>query len=180
MDSSSRLPHDWFPQPLPGNVQIGAKSWLYSSFAFVHYRSQSVCGVRIGNNSGIYNGTFFDLDVNGEVLIGDYCTLVGAVIATRGRVVIDDYVFISHEVTIADHFTATPPGARREPHDPPPRGEILIGQGAWIGARAVILSGARIGKGAIVGAACVVNTEVPPFTTVAGNPSRIVGRSREA
>ena len=177
------LSHDWFPRPVPDNVEIGEGSWLYSSFAFVHYRSRSVCGVRIGRHSGVYNGTFFDLNVDGEVMIGDYCTLVGAIIATNGRVSIADYAFIAHEVTIADHFAATPPAAtidgkldwRKTPRKKESV-EISIGEGAWIGARAILLPGARIGEGAIVGAACVVDSEVPPYATVAGNPSRIRNR----
>ena len=57
MASSHFLEHDWFPKPLPGNVEIGTGSWLYSAFAFLHYRSEQPCGVRIGHNSGIYSLT---------------------------------------------------------------------------------------------------------------------------
>jgi acetyltransferase-like isoleucine patch superfamily enzyme len=172
------LPHDWFTKPLPENVQIGARSWLYSSFAFLHYRSQRKCGVRIGHDTGVYNGTFFDLDYDGEVIIGNYCTLVGAVIATNGRVSIGDYSFLAHEVTIADHFAAVPPVAAEQldRHS----GEITIGPNAWIGARSILLPGAQIGEGAIVGAASVVNMQVPPFSIVAGNPARIISRSLDS
>jgi maltose O-acetyltransferase len=47
----------------------------------------------------------------------------------------------------------------------------------WIGARATILGGARIGSGAIVGAGAVVDGDVPSGSTVAGNPARIVRRA---
>jgi acetyltransferase-like isoleucine patch superfamily enzyme len=174
MDNSAVLPHDWFPDPIPDNVQIGPRSWLYSSFAFLHYRSQRECGVRIGHDSGIYNGTFFDLDTDGEVIIGNFCTLVGAIIATNGRVSIGDYAFIAHEVTIADHPAAAPPAAAMYLARPRINREISIGTNAWIGARSILLPGANIGEGAIVGAACVVSIEVPPFSIVAGNPARIV------
>jgi acetyltransferase-like isoleucine patch superfamily enzyme len=173
MDHWRQLPHDWFPKPLPENVQIGAGSWLYSSFAFLHYQSERPYGVSIGRDTGIYNGTFFDLGAQGEVVIGDYCTLVGAVIATNGHVSIADYVFIAHEVTIADHYVAAPPASARTLRGAADGSHISIGKGAWIGARAILLPGARIGAGAIVGAGCVVNADVPPFTVVAGNPARI-------
>jgi acetyltransferase-like isoleucine patch superfamily enzyme len=177
MDTKVPLPHDWFPRPVPDNVQIGPGSWLYSSFAFLHYCSQCACGVHIGHHSGIYNGTFFDLGINGEVVIGDYCTLVGVVIATNSRVTIGDYAFIAHEVTIADHFAAAPPESMnhaelRRSHD-----GISIGEGSWIGARAILLPGACIGAGAIVGAGCVVSVDVPPFAVIAGNPARIIASS---
>src|SRR5882672_6633285 len=106
--NAAQLPHDWFPQPLPANVVIGERSWCYSSFAFLHYQSRRACGVRVGHDSGIYNGTFFDLGPDGEVEIGNFVTLVGAIIATNSRVVIGDYAFLAHEVVLADSFAATP------------------------------------------------------------------------
>jgi acetyltransferase-like isoleucine patch superfamily enzyme len=173
MPLSESLPHDWFPRPLPTNVQIGPRSWVYSTFAFLHYRSQSDCGVRIGHDTGIYNGTFFDLDSRGEVIIGNYCTLVGAILATNGRISIGDYTFIAHEVTIADHFTSAPPDAAAHLSPRDHNGEISIGRNVWIGARAILLPGTEIGEGAIVGAASVVDAKIPPFSLVTGNPARV-------
>jgi acetyltransferase-like isoleucine patch superfamily enzyme len=166
------LEHDWFPRPLPPNVSLGERSWLYSAFAFLHYRSRRLSGVRVGRNTGIYHGSFFDLGPAGEVEIGDFCTLVGAAIACNSRVVIGDYVFIAHEVTLADGFAAVP-GAGPEAGET--ETSIVIGENSWIGARAVLLAGARIGRGAIIGAAAVVDFDVPPFAIVAGNPARVVG-----
>jgi acetyltransferase-like isoleucine patch superfamily enzyme len=174
MMDSRKLAHDWFPRALPDNVELGGESWLYSTYAFVHFRSQRQCALRVGRQSGLYNGTFFDLGPEGEVAIGDYCTLVGAIISTNRRIVIGDYVFIAHEVTIADHSVAVPPSEPQSEVRPRSNGGISIGDGAWIGARAVLLPGAHIGQGAIVGAACVVDMDVPPFAVVAGNPARIV------
>jgi maltose O-acetyltransferase len=51
---------------------------------------------------------------------------------------------------------------------------IIIGDDVWIGARAVILPGIRIGKGAIIGAGSVVTTDVPEYAIVGGNPARIL------
>ena len=60
---------------------------------------------------------------------------------------------------------------RGEARQPDTRG-IEIGSDVWIGTEAVILPGARIGHGAIVGARAVVSGEVPPYAVVAGNPAR--------
>jgi acetyltransferase-like isoleucine patch superfamily enzyme len=179
MSADRMLPHDWFPRPLPDNVKIGERSWCYSSFAFLHYASRRPCGVRVGQDSGIYHGTFFDLGPDGEVEIGNYCTLVGAIISTNSRMVISDYAFLAHEVVLADSFAATAFTASENRRDPMSSGEpsltICIKENAWIGARAVLLSGASVGKGAIIGAAALVDFEVPPYAIVAGNPGRIVG-----
>lgn len=62
---------------------------------------------------------------------------------------------------------------------PATKGPTRIGHDVWIGYRATVLSGVRIGDGAVIGAGSVVARDVPPYTIVAGNPARIV-RSRFA
>jgi len=57
-------------------------------------------------------------------------------------------------------------------------GEVVIGDRAWIGYRALILPGVTIGEGAVVGAGAVVTRDVPPYAIVAGNPARVVGERR--
>lgn len=175
-----RLPHDWYPATLPVNVEIGDRSWLYSSYAFLHYRSQQPCGVRVGQDTGIYIGTYFDLGPNGSVEIGNYCTLNGATFAGDAQVRIGDFVLIAREVVISDSAIFIP-APSRESGIPPPRPatgasrHVEIDDDAWIGTGATLLPGAHVGRGAIVGAAAVVDFEVPPFAIAAGNPARIVG-----
>lgn len=55
---------------------------------------------------------------------------------------------------------------------------IIIGADVFIGARAIILKGSRIGDAAVVGAGSVVAGEVPPCAVVAGNPARVIASSR--
>lgn len=171
MNTTCHLPHDWFSRPLPGNVRIGANSWCYSSFAFLHYQSTKPCGVSIGCHSGIYNGTFFDLGPNGEVVIGDYCTLVGAILSANCRIEIGNYCFLAHEVVLSDSFAPTP--AYTTPSTS--HAAMVLEENCWIGMRASIVAPVRIGHDAIIGAASVIDFDVPPFAIVAGNPAKIVG-----
>ena len=66
-------------------------------------------------------------------------------------------------------------------HDPqdadfaPRGGDVLIGDRAWIGYRALVLPGVTIGEGAVVGAGAVVTRDVAPYTMVAGSPARKIG-----
>lgn len=53
---------------------------------------------------------------------------------------------------------------------------IHVERGAWIGARACILKGVRIGEGAVIGMGSVVTRNVEPYTVVAGNPARVIKR----
>jgi maltose O-acetyltransferase len=58
-------------------------------------------------------------------------------------------------------------------------GDVVIGDRAWIGYRAVILPGVMIGDGAVVGAGALVTKDVPPYSIVAGNPAREIGRREQ-
>ena len=55
-------------------------------------------------------------------------------------------------------------------------GDVVIGDQVWIGYRAIVLPGVVIGEGAVIGAGAVVTKNVEPYTIVAGNPARVVGR----
>jgi len=52
---------------------------------------------------------------------------------------------------------------------------IHIGRDVFVGARAFILPGVRVGDGAIVGACSVVTKDVAPSAIVAGNPAKVIG-----
>ncbi|MEY2512931.1 MAG: hypothetical protein QOJ89_289 [bacterium] len=173
------LAHDWYPRPLPANVVLGERCWLHSAHALVHCASVRDVALAIGDDSGVYHGTHFDLGPQASVVIGRCCTIVGAIVRSDGDVRIGDHVFISHEVVIADGPWAVPPRlARGDAADgsgaPGAGARIDIGDDVWIGARATILGGVRIGARAVVGAGAVVTTDVPVGAVVAGNPAQVV------
>jgi acetyltransferase-like isoleucine patch superfamily enzyme len=51
----------------------------------------------------------------------------------------------------------------------------IIEDDVWIGFRATILAGVRIGRGAIVGAGSVVTKDIPPYEIYAGVPAHKIG-----
>jgi acetyltransferase-like isoleucine patch superfamily enzyme len=175
------LDHDWYPRPLPENFSCGDRSWLYSSFAFVHNRARRANAMRAGSDTGLYNGTFFDLGPDAEIVIGDFCTLVGAIVCTNGRVEIRDYTFLAHEVVLADTPFAIPadaPAAGNPTHARRTSEPIVLGENCWVGMGAVLLAGTNLAEGCVVGAGAVVSCSAPPYSIIAGNPARIVGTSR--
>lgn len=54
------------------------------------------------------------------------------------------------------------------------KGDIVIGNDVWIGYDAIIMSGVKIGDGAIIGTRAVVTKDVPPYTIVGGIPARVI------
>jgi acetyltransferase-like isoleucine patch superfamily enzyme len=51
---------------------------------------------------------------------------------------------------------------------------VELGHDVWIGDNVVILPGRKIGTGAVIGAGTIVTSDVPPYSIVVGNPSRVV------
>jgi len=62
-----------------------------------------------------------------------------------------------------------PPTERAGPVHPQP---ITVGDGCWIGARAVILPGVTIGEGCVIAAGAVVHRDCAPNSLYAGVPAR--------
>lgn len=51
---------------------------------------------------------------------------------------------------------------------------VYVEDYVWIGARALLMPGVRIGEGAIIGMGSVVVQDVPPLAIVAGNPAQVL------
>ena len=54
------------------------------------------------------------------------------------------------------------------------KGDIIIENDVWIGAKSTIMSGVKISNGAVIGACSVVTKDVPPYAIVVGNPGKII------
>lgn len=108
----------------------------------------------------------------GRLRIGDGVRVnYGASIAAHGRISIGNRVRIGPYVMIVDTDFHDPYERARRPAPSP----VSIEDDVWIGAKASVLKGVRIGRGAIVGVGAVVTRNVEPFSVVAGVPARPVG-----
>ena len=55
-----------------------------------------------------------------------------------------------------------------------PAGDTIISDGCWIGSRAMIMQGVKLGEGAVIATGAEVTKDVPPYAIVGGNPARII------
>ena len=54
------------------------------------------------------------------------------------------------------------------------KGPIKIGANTWIGPGVIILDGVNIGEGAVIGAASMVNKDLPAFAIAVGIPAKVL------
>jgi serine O-acetyltransferase len=107
----------------------------------------------------------FGVDVHPAAQIGSGVLIDHGTSVVIGETsVIEDNVSILHEVTLG--------GTGKETGNRHPK----VRRGVLLGAGAKILGNIEVGRGAKVGAGSVVLQDVPPHTTVAGIPARVVGR----
>lgn len=58
---------------------------------------------------------------------------------------------------------------------PTPTGDTWIGSDVWLCPGSHVMSGLRIGNGAIIGVGSIVTRDVPDYAIVAGNPAKVLG-----
>jgi acetyltransferase-like isoleucine patch superfamily enzyme/dTDP-4-dehydrorhamnose 3,5-epimerase-like enzyme len=133
----------------------GTRIW-----AFAHILTAAV----IGADCNICDHVFIESDVQ----VGDRVTVKSGVQLWNGVRLRDD-VFVGPNATFTND-----PFPRSRDHSKP-LCQIVVEQGASVGANATILPGVTIGRHAMVGAGSVVTGDVPPNAIVVGNPARITG-----
>lgn len=119
----------------------------------------------------------FDLIGNKKSLfIGDNCEFGDNVhIVALNNVKIGDDVLIASKCFISDtnhgkYLGESQDSPLTKPNDRTLQsGTTLIGNRVWIGENVVILQGADIGDGCIIGANSVVTKKIPPQSMVVGN-----------
>jgi acetyltransferase-like isoleucine patch superfamily enzyme len=105
----------------------------------------------------------------GRIDIGDHVFLnAGAMVTAREQVTIGSHVALAYDVFVTDSHDHGLEGR------PPVSAPVVIGDGAWVGARAIVLPGVTIGRRAVVGAGAIVTQDVPDDTLVVGQPARVV------
>lgn len=151
----------------------------YRPYAFgakrVRYWACSHLFAKCGKNVNVEHGADFgsgrDIEVGDNSGIGINCVVRKAVIGNNVMMGPEVYFvgrnhrFDSLEKPMDEqgYLEAEPP---------------VVGDDVWIGTRAIILPGIKIGRGAVIGAGAVVTKDVPEYAIVGGNPAKVI-RYRE-
>lgn len=131
-----------------------------------------LAGMKIGRGSTIHMYARFynpqNISIGRDTIVGELSVLDG-----RAKLNIGNHVAIASQVMIynSEHDINHPQFKAREE-------EVIIEDYVFIGPRAIILPGVKIGKGAIIAAGAVVTKDIPPFAIVGGIPAKIIGERR--
>ncbi len=132
----------------------------------------------------------------GRIVIGDRLLMYGATVRCElaahagGVLEIGHGVFINYGTSISAHrsvrigdgcllgqYAIVMDCDYHSPGDRDDHGEarpVVIGPGAWLGARVTVLKGVTVGAGSVVAAGSVVVSDIPAGMVAAGVPARVI------
>jgi acetyltransferase-like isoleucine patch superfamily enzyme len=158
--------------------------WRFLGLPIVQQRSRN--SIEIGknftaisnpkcNSVGVFQKVILKtLTPKARIKIGNNVGLSGCSICARNYIEIGNDVLIGSGVLIVDN-DAHPVSYEDRKFNPynVKSSPVVVEDGVFIGARAIILKGVTIGKGAVVGAGAVVTKSVEAGSIVCGNPAKV-------
>lgn len=149
------------------------------------YRLYAVRGrVLVGRDVHIGTGSILDshvgLRVSDDVYIGKYCTIECDGSIGSGTMIANQVGLIGrrdHDYRSIGRSIRHSPWVGDESFPEDLRSLVLvIEEDCWIGFGAIVLTGVKVGRGSLIAAGAVVTADVEPYSIVAGNPAKVVGK----
>lgn len=137
-----------------GMISVGKhcnfdKRTILRCFDFNQQHSQII----FGNN--FCGGNDVKILCSGKVIIGDNVSCAGGVFITSENHGLNPLTESFNDNMLECHVTK-------------------IGNGVWIGEKAIILPGVEIGEKSVIGAGSVVTKSIPPYSIAVGNPAKVI------
>lgn len=156
------------------NLLLGAK--IFVDDRVVIFERENGGPVEIGDRVYIYRDTIIETGHGGFFRIGNdssihpRCQLNAYV----SPIEIGSCVMIAPNCAFYSYDHGVSPGQQIADQPLQSKGAITVGDDVWLGYGVIVLSGVRIGHGAVVAAGSVVTNDVPDGTIAAGVPARVV------
>ncbi len=142
---------------IDSSSRIDRKSKVYGFTKIYH--SEVGAYTYIGRHSSIVHAK-----------IGKFCSIAGDVVIGMGNHT------LSH-LSTSPIFTERRNGTGRSwtnSDNASPYSPVVIGNDVWIGERAMIMGGVKVGNGAVIGAGAIVTKDVPPYSVAVGVPAKVI------
>lgn len=171
-DLLAAIAYHAFAKHLPDSTKPGGALWRALRATFAR-RMLGPSGDAINIEHGASFGRRRAVKVGSRSGIGIDCRLYGPVTIGAGVMMGPEVIIYASSHSYAD--SDLPMIDQGYGRDRP----VVIEDDVWIGTRAIILPGVRVGRGCIIGAGAVLTRDVPPYSVVAGNPARVVRKRLE-
>lgn len=147
---------NWLPDLV---IFLRFRGWLASPF----FKS---CGknLRLGRNLTFYDPT--KIEFGNDVYIAMGCWFNGSI------QVKDEVMFGPYCIVVSSNHVSKGGSYRFAGNDS--EQTIFFQSGSWIGAKSVILSGSKVGRGALLAANSTLNKPMEDYSIYGGNPARLV------
>ena len=127
---------------------------------------------QIGHGTACGGSIQIQAAADAPATIGKYCALgPGLVVITHNH----GTNYPACQYALYRRLWGTSHPALGKPSRRRSKGPVVMGSDVWTGREVLILSGVRIGNGAVIGARAVVTHDVSPYAIVAGVPARPIG-----
>lgn len=153
---------------------ISKKAKIGKGTVFIAPELSFIEDCQIGENCKIHEF----VTIQGRVKIGNLCKIEQYAFIPAG-VTIGNKVFIGQGVCFTnDKYPKATIGERLQKEGNYKQIPTVVKNGASVGSNATIICGITIGKNALVGAGSVVTKDVPDNSIVAGNPAKIIRKTK--
>lgn len=132
------------------------------------------CGKKVTIGLGCKFAGIENIVVGNDVVLGDNMNIM----STKAKIILGSNIMFgpevllvsgNHRIDLLDKYMSEVTDAEKLPENDQ---DIIIEDDCWIGARAIILKGVRIGRGSVVGAGAVVTKSFEPYSIIGGIPAK--------
>ncbi len=165
----------------PQKIDIGERT-IFDDNTVLDAKGDANHGLRIGARVMIGRNTIVsckggDIDIGDDVNIGPHCYFISEEHLEIGRYsIIAGNTFLvaggNHSFDDPDTPICRQPSISK--------GGIRIAEDVWIGASATVVDGAKIGRGAVIGAGSLVHRRIPELAVALGYPVEIIKKRGQA
>lgn len=108
-----------------------------------------------------------------NTIIKDFVVFNGVKIVGKANVEIGNFCQFGEDVLIVNQNHNYDEGSVISYDEVNILKDVIIEDFVWVGSRATILPGTKIGEGAIIQGGAVVHGEIPPYAIAGGNPAKV-------
>lgn len=130
--------------------KLGNREYL----TVIHPKAVVAKSVMLGNGTVVMAGAL----LNPYAMVGNHC-IINTSASIDHDCVINDFVHIAPHCTLC--------------------GEVVVGEGTWVGAGTTIIQGIHIGRNCFIGAGSVVVKDIPDNSLCYGNPAKLIRKNNK-